>query len=156
MSSIGRLAILGVLVATAAAVLGARYEVVQAIDDRLGTSITIGAARFAPPGLLEWPRLTQDGALSSCDLCADGIPASQITKEYGVLVGDDALNDLGNIGSRRPPSGAAVPLPRLAWILQWPPTCSEFTARHSEKCATYELIDDATGWVLDSGQILPP
>jgi hypothetical protein len=50
-----------------------------------------------------------------------------------------------------------VRLPQVAWIVQWP--LSYFCRRygpppHIKKCASYELIDDATGWILDAGQNL--
>ncbi len=146
-----------IAVAAAAFVFGARYEIVQAIDDRLGSAYSLGSAEFDPPGPIQWPRLTQDEVLAICDLCANPrLVTAQITTEYGLLVSDDALNDLSNVGPNRPPSGADVPLPRMVWILQWHPTCNEAAPAHSERCATYELVDDATGWLLDSGQVLTP
>lgn len=135
----------------------ARYEVVQAVSDRLSVAFTLGNANLAAPSAFQWPRMTQDAAVANCDLCAVAhLSGADLSVEYGMLVSDTDLLSFSTNVPNRPSSPAQVPLPRLVWVLQWHPTCWEVVPQPSEKCATYELIDDATGWVLDAGQVFQP
>jgi hypothetical protein len=146
--------LLVIAVIAAAVLAGMRYEVVEAVRDRLATDYTVGDAQFSAPGLFVWPRLTKQGALSSCDLCVDpGLPG--ITAEYGVLRSDPGITTFIANYPKLAFSPDDVHLPQVAWILQWP--LSDFCRGygpppHIKKCASYELIDDATGWILDAGQ----
>ena len=139
-------------------VAGARYQVVQAVQDRIATDYTVDEAQFTAPDFLTWPRLTEGGAIAFCDICASpNFVRSGITAQYGVLVSDPGMKTFFS----NQPSVAVTPLanihlPRIAWILHWPKPCSESMPPHVLKCATYELIDDATGWVLDAGQDIQP
>jgi len=146
--------LLFIAVIAAAVLAGMRYEMVEAVRDRLATDYTVGDAQFSAPGVFVWPRLTEQGALSSCDLCVDpGLPG--ITAEYGVLRTDPGIMDVHRQLSqarfqpqRRPLAASgmdrAVAPVRFLPGLRTPP--------HIKKCASYELIDDATGWILDAGQ----
>lgn len=148
--------LLVIAVIAAVALAGTRYELVEAVRDRLATDYALGDAQFSAPGLFVWPRLTERGALSGCDLCVDpGL--SGITAEYGVLRTDPGMETF--IANYPKPTFSVddVRLPQVAWIVQWP--LSDFCRRygpppHIKKCASYELIDDATGWILDAGQNL--
>jgi hypothetical protein len=136
---------------------GTRYEVVQSVSDRLSIASTIGNANIDAPSAFEWPRMTQDAAVASCDLCAaTHVSGTALSVEYGMLVTDTDLLTFSTNVPNRPSSPAEVPLPRLVWVLQWHPTCWEVVPQPSERCATYELVDDATGWVLDAGQAFKP
>ena len=154
--AVGLLAVLALIVV--AIVEGARYQVVQAVEDRLATNYTIGDAQFSAPGLLVWPRLTQSDAIANCDVCnSTGFSRSGITAQYGVLSSDPGMDVFlsGELGIAIEPRD--VQLPQVAWILQWPlpDVCLGYAAEpHHEKCSSYELIDDATGWILDVGQDL--
>jgi hypothetical protein len=61
-------ALLVIAVIAAVALAGMRYELVEAVRDRLATDDAVGDAQFSAPGLFVWPRLTERGALSDCDL----------------------------------------------------------------------------------------
>ena len=143
------------MVVLAAAVFAAvRFQVVEAFQDRLVTDFTIGDAQFSPPGLFVWPRLSEDEAISSCDACPE---APGITALYGVLRSDPGIDQFlvgYHVYALTP---ADVHLPEVVWIVQWPvaQSCRNYpVAPHTERCASYELIDDATGWAIDAGQYL--
>lgn len=138
----------------ATGVLAARYQLAQAIDDRVATRVVIAAAEFAPPGPFQWPSRTQDDAISRCDICSGyHLAPGQLTAEYGDLLSDPNMAGFrGTYVPNRDTATTALPLPRLVWIMQWAPTCFEAPPSGFGKCATYELIDDATGWVLDAGR----
>jgi hypothetical protein len=148
----------GLLIAVlAGAVFAAgRFQLVEAFQDRLATDFTIGEAQFSAPGVLVWPRLSEHEAISSCDACPG---ASGVTALYGVLRSDPGI-DTFLVGYHVYALTAAdVRLPQVAWIVQWPVSqrCRSYpVAPHTEKCASYELIDDATGWAIDAGQDLTP
>ena len=150
-------AVVAVAVVGAVLFAGSRYQHVQAVQDRLVSDYTVGDAQFSAPGLFDWPRLTEQGAISSCDVCRDpAIPS--ILVEYGVLRSDPGIATFLTGYHAFALTTSDVHLPQVAWIVQWPPTdfCRDYAAApHTEKCASYEVIDDATGWVIDAGQAPP-
>ena len=152
--------LVGLALVAGIGLLAVRFEFLQAVQDRLATSYTIGDAEFSAPGWLDWPRLTQSSAIAACDLCSStGFPSSSITAQYGILSSDPGMAVFldGQTNIALEPSD--VNLPQIAWILQWPVSdfCRDYgPAPHSRKCSSYELVDDATGWALDAGQNLTP
>jgi hypothetical protein len=138
------------------AVAEIRFQVVQAVQDRLATDFTIGDAQFSAPGLFVWPRLTENEAIASCDGCPSG-PGT--TAQYGVLRSDPGIAEFLTGYHEYALTAADVHLPQVVWIVQWPvsESCRDYPAvPHTLKCATYKLIDDATRWVIDAGQYLAP
>ncbi len=147
-----------VLVAAATWVAVA-LEIPQAVHDRMSGPLVIGSAQFEAPDLLHWPRMSHDAVAADCELCArtsKPAAASTLTLRYGWLIKDSDLTSFETNVPNRPRSAADVPLPRMAWVLLWPDDCWAINLSGVGRCASYELIDDSTGWILADSQISPP
>jgi hypothetical protein len=144
-------AAVGLLVLTVAVIA----YVAPAFGHRLGRSESLNGATLNPPSFWTRPHILYASVLSHCELCRH-VPPSQVKSrdvELGWLVSDEALTGLGSTNvPNRPPTAADAPLPRLVWIVQWQGSCWSQMPYGVTNCTTYDLIDDATGWELDTGQ----
>jgi hypothetical protein len=144
-------AAVGLLVLTVAAIV----YVAPAFGHRLGRSETLNGARLNPPSFLARPHMSYSSVLLHCEFCRHVSPSQVKNRvvELGWLVSDEALRGLVSTNApNRPPTGADAPLPRLVWVVQWQSSCWSQMPNGVTSCTTYDLIDDATRWELDTGQ----
>jgi hypothetical protein len=135
--------------------VGAVGYLAPAFGHRLARSENLNGATLDPPSFWTRPHLTYTSALSYCELCRQ-VLQSQVRNQnvdVGWLVDDPALAGLvsSNVPNR-PHTAADAPLPRLVWIVQWQSSCWSAMPNRVTSCTTYDIIDDATGWELDTGQ----